>query len=273
MRLGVVLPVASPGGGALQAGDLAEGARQAEAAGIESLWAFDAIGRGFALPDPLVALSVAATVTTSVELGTGVLQVPLRHPVELAHRVLTAHLLCGGRLLLGVGAGSTEADFRAVGADFAGRFRALDHGLSVMRRLWAGETVDGACLTPWPAATGGPPVLVGSWAGGRWIERAATDLDGWIASGAKTSLGALRSGIARFRDLGGTRAVVTNLEVDLREEAGPVDESAPFMLRCSPAQAADRLATLASLGFDDAVLFPRHHSPEALQALRSLLPR
>jgi alkanesulfonate monooxygenase SsuD/methylene tetrahydromethanopterin reductase-like flavin-dependent oxidoreductase (luciferase family) len=61
-------------------------------------------------------VSVAATATRRIEVGTCVLQVPLRRPVELAHRVLTAHLVCQGRLSLGVGAGST-GDFEAIGVD------------------------------------------------------------------------------------------------------------------------------------------------------------
>src|SRR4030095_8957564 len=109
--------------------------------------------------------------TRRVELGTGVLQVPLRNPVELAQRVLTAHLVSGGRLRLGVGAGSTAADFEALGLDYASRFRRLDGSLAIMRRvlvrrrLGAGERVGRASLEPvWPAALGGPPVLIGSWA-------------------------------------------------------------------------------------------------------------
>jgi alkanesulfonate monooxygenase SsuD/methylene tetrahydromethanopterin reductase-like flavin-dependent oxidoreductase (luciferase family) len=72
--------------------------------------------------------------------------------------VLTTHLVAGGRLRRGVGAGSTATDFAALGLDFAARFRRLDASLAIMRRLWAGERVDGASLEPvWPAARGGPP--------------------------------------------------------------------------------------------------------------------
>src|SRR5207244_4390840 len=84
-------------------------------------------------------------------------------------------------------------DFAALGLDFTARFRRLNESLSIMRRLWAGESVDGASLGPvWPAALGGPPVLIGSWAGSRWIERAAREFDGWIGSGARSSWRALR---------------------------------------------------------------------------------
>jgi alkanesulfonate monooxygenase SsuD/methylene tetrahydromethanopterin reductase-like flavin-dependent oxidoreductase (luciferase family) len=200
-----------------------------------------------------------------------VLQVPLRNPVELAHRILTAHLVCQGRLLLGVGAGSTAADFEAVGLDFKGRMRALEEALPLMRRLWRGEKVDGTDLTPWPAALGGPPVLVGSWNGERWIPRAAREFDGWIASAAKTSLRALTEGIGRFRAAGGKRAIVTNIAVDLGAPTAPLADDAPFHLRCAPDAAARRLQELRDLGFDDAVLVQRPATEAKLAAARALL--
>jgi alkanesulfonate monooxygenase SsuD/methylene tetrahydromethanopterin reductase-like flavin-dependent oxidoreductase (luciferase family) len=271
-RFGIALPTGGVSGQPLGPGSLADAARQIEAAGFDSAWAFDAIGRGFLLADPLTALAVAATVTRGIELGTGVLQVPLRNPVELAQRVLTTHLLAGGRLRLGVGAGSTAADFTAVGGDFAGRFRRLDQSLAIMRRLWAGERVDGASLQPvWPSALGGPPVLIGSWAGSRWIERAAREFDGWIGSGARSTARLLREGIARFRDLGGRRAVVTNVVVDLDSPAasagGPDD---PFDLKCPRDVARERLRRLVELGFDDVVLVTRRHDAGHLKELRDL---
>src|SRR5881628_2395053 len=157
-RLGIALPAGGRRALAPTAHTLADAARAIETAGFESAWAFDAIGRGWLMADPLTALSVAATVTRSVELGTGVLQVPLRNPVELAQRVLTTHLVSGGRLRLGVGAGSTTADFEALGLDFASRFRRLDESLSIMRRLWAAARGGRASLEPgWPAAPGARP--------------------------------------------------------------------------------------------------------------------
>src|SRR5262245_17829680 len=136
MRLGMIMPRTSPDGGALTGEALIAGARMVERAGFDSLWCFDAIGRGFMLPDPLIALSVAATATTRLDLGTCILQVPLRRPVELAHRILTASLVCGDRLLLGVGAGSTKADFDAIGLDYGKRMQDFADALDVMRRLW-----------------------------------------------------------------------------------------------------------------------------------------
>src|SRR5207253_5328707 len=166
----------------------------------------------------------------------------------------------------------TPTDFAALGLDFAGRFGRLDASLALMRRLWAGEQVDGATLAPvWPEALGGPPVLIGSWAGSRWIERAAREFDGWIGSGARSSWWALREGIARFRGFGGKRAVVTNVRVALDSPAaspdGPDD---PFDLRCPRDVARERLHRLREWGFDDIVLAPGRHEAEYLHELREL---
>jgi alkanesulfonate monooxygenase SsuD/methylene tetrahydromethanopterin reductase-like flavin-dependent oxidoreductase (luciferase family) len=271
-RFGISLPAGGRSGPALAAESLGDAARRIEAAGFESIWAFDAISRGFLLADPLTALSVAATVTQHVELGTGVLQVPLRNPVELAHRVLTAHLVSGGRLRLGVGAGSTRADFDALGLDFASRFRRLDESLATMRRLWAGERVGPASLEPvWPTALGGPPVLIGSWAGSRWIERAAREFDGWVGSGARSSWRLLREGIARFRDLGGRRAVVTNVIVRLDGQPSPDGPDDPCDLTGSLEIVRDRLHRLRQIGFDDIVLVTQSHDADYLRTLRGLV--
>jgi alkanesulfonate monooxygenase SsuD/methylene tetrahydromethanopterin reductase-like flavin-dependent oxidoreductase (luciferase family) len=272
MRLGVTLPHTFQGGAAVGRDTLGSTARLVERLGFDSFWCFDAISRGFILPDPLIAASIAAAVTERIAVGTCVLQVPLRRPVELAHRILTAHHLSGGRFLLGVGAGSTKADFDAIGVDFASRMHAMDDALALMRRLWRGEQVGAANLTPWPSAAGGPPVLIGSWSGKQWIPRAAREFDGWIASGAKTSYATLADGIRRYREAGGKRAIVTNIAVDLDRPTEAMADDAPFHLRCDANTAATRLKRLVDLGFDDAILVPRGHDEAALAPLRALLP-
>jgi alkanesulfonate monooxygenase SsuD/methylene tetrahydromethanopterin reductase-like flavin-dependent oxidoreductase (luciferase family) len=246
--------------------------RAAERIGFDSLWVFDSIGRTSFVPDPLIQVSVAAAVTERIEVGTCILQVPLRHPVELAHRILTAQLMTGGRLRLGVGAGSTRADFDAVGQDYEARFKALREALPLMRRLWQGETVNGVNLLPPAAVKGGPPILIGSWAGGRWIPAAAQEYDGWIASAMYTGGPTLKAGVERFRDAGGKRAIVTNIAVDLKAPTTPLTDDGPYSLRCSPDEARARLQCLADFGFDDAVLVIEDASEENLTAVRALWP-
>ncbi len=273
MRLGLILPFLQPDGRQPSGMHFSDSARLIEQIGFDSLWCFDAIGRGSLLPDPLIALSVAAAVTQRIEVGTCILQVPLRQPVELAHRILTAHAICQGRLLLGVGAGSTKTDFDAIGLDYPSRMRDFEAALPVMRGLWRGEQVGAANLTPWDSVIGGPPLLIGSWGGQRWIPRAAQEFDGWIASGAKTSYNTLAEGVKRYRDAGGKRAIVTNIAVDLQAADASLDDDEPFHLRCSPQAASERLQRLVELGFDDAILVHGTVGEAEMQAMRALLVR
>jgi alkanesulfonate monooxygenase SsuD/methylene tetrahydromethanopterin reductase-like flavin-dependent oxidoreductase (luciferase family) len=133
---------------------VADAARRIEAAGFDSAWVVDAHNRGLLLQDPFVALALAATHTTRLEVGSCVIQVPLRHPFDLAERALTVHLVAEGRFLFGVGSGSTPADYTAFGLNFAERFHMLDGHLRTVQRLWAGADVDGASLPPWPSQLG-----------------------------------------------------------------------------------------------------------------------
>src|SRR5262249_9796930 len=151
-RFGIALPSGDRTTGSITATTIAEAARAIEATGFTSAWAFDSIGRGWLHADPLIALSVAASVTRGLEFGTGVLQVPLRNPFGLASGGLPPPRACGGRLLFGVGSGSTEAAFRALGLAFTARFGRMSGSLDVMRGLWKGERVGDASLAPvWPA--------------------------------------------------------------------------------------------------------------------------
>jgi hypothetical protein len=104
-------------------------------------------------------------------------------------------------------------------------------------------------LTPWPAVRGGPPVLLGAWRGS-WVERAAKDADGWIASAGHNDEATLAGGLARYRDAGGRRAVVTNVRVE--KDLDP---------------AVERLHRLREMGFDDGVALVIRPTEERLAAL------
>src|ERR1700732_5233593 len=132
----------------------------------------------------------------------------------------------GGGRRLGVGSGSTKADFDLLGADYDQRFRTLRSSLEIMRRAWRGEPVNGGTLSPWPGCEGGAPVLLGAWRTPRWINYAAKQCQGWIASGLYSSWEDLENGMRRYRDAGGTNAVLANVVVDLsaRAQAGSLAE-------------------------------------------------
>lgn len=274
MKLGVVvIPRPLPVGGSV-AVMLQRFGRDAERLGFAGVWTTDAIGRGFATVDPLLLLTMVAGVTERIELGTGVLQLPLRHPVELAHRVQSLNLLSGGRLRLGIGAGSTLADFQAVQADYEGRFAALPKALAEMRQVWAGQPVHGPVVTVWPGTEGGPPVLLGAWRSRRWIDMAARECQGWMASGIYTTWEDLGIGIAMMREAGGGRVVLANVFTDLRQQPAPhpLAERSKITLVCDPEEAKLRLARLAELGVDDVLVVPPFDQPQQLEQVRALWP-
>ena len=194
---------------------MADYARRIEAGGFPGIWVGDSMGRGRPTLDPLTALAALAAVTERVELGIGVLQVSLRHPIELAHRVQSVQALSGGRLRLGVGSGSTRADFELLGGDYDHRFRTLRNSLETMHRVWRGEPVNGGALSIWPGCEGGPPILMGAWRSPRWITYAAKDCQGWTPSGRYSSWEDLEAGMRIYREAGGTNAVLANVAVDL----------------------------------------------------------
>lgn len=269
MRLGLMMPRHCDDGSPLRSGSVAAAARRIEQAGFDSIWVNDGIGRQESTVDPLTVLTVCACVTDRPELGTCVLQLPLRGAVELTHRVMSTHLVCGNRLVLGVGAGSTRADFDACGLDFTQRFHRFDAAVDTMRRLYRGATVGAARVRGWPQTASPPPLLLGTWGAQRALTRAAAEFDGWVGSAKKGR--PVDEVIGRFRTAGGGRAVLVTVDVDL-DAAGAGDDPAAFSLRCGPTQARQRLRWLADLGFDDVVLRSLRTDPRTLAGLRALVP-
>ncbi len=251
MRLGALLgPVPDPD----NARFLAEQARAYADQGYDSLWMAQAVGRGFLLTDPFIALSVAATVAERVELGTAVLQLPLYHPADLAHRIFSLRQIAGDRLIIGLGAGSTRQDFDAYGRAYEERFRAFDTSLQTLREYLAtGASVDSS-LSPWRSLLGATPLFFGSW--GKGVARAAHDFDGWIASGHYRTVDEVCAALARYRGFGGGRAVVSTIQVPAGADLGEL---------------GDKLARYAEAGFDDAVvmILPGGPSAEAVRRLVS----
>jgi alkanesulfonate monooxygenase SsuD/methylene tetrahydromethanopterin reductase-like flavin-dependent oxidoreductase (luciferase family) len=248
-------------------------ARQVEARGFTGLWVTDSFGRGRPTLDPIVLMSVIASVTNHIEIGTCVLQVPVRHPVELAHRIQSLHALTGDRLMLGLGSGSTQADFDLVGEDYTQRFKTLMSSLDQMRRAWQGEPLDGGTLTPWPGTEGGPALMLGAWRNRRWIVYAAEECAGWIASGLYSQPEELAAGMKIYRDARGKRAILANVILDLKGggEGMPLGGRATVMLTGSEAEARDRLKRIRDVGFDDILCMVQPEGLDDLARLRDAL--
>jgi alkanesulfonate monooxygenase SsuD/methylene tetrahydromethanopterin reductase-like flavin-dependent oxidoreductase (luciferase family) len=231
---------------------LAEQVRAYAGEGYSSIWAAQTIGRGFMMMDPFVALAVAATVADRVEIGTAIVQAPLYPPMDLAHRVFSLQQICGPRLILGVGAGSTEPDFAAFGRPHASRFRDFTRSIETLRGIFETGGDGQSDLTPWPAVRGGPPLFLGSWGNG--VERAARDFDGWIASAHYRTGDKVYAAATHDRRHGGGRAVVSTIQVAAGADLGVLKE---------------KLTRFVEAGFDDAVvmILPGGPAPAAVRAL------
>jgi probable F420-dependent oxidoreductase len=142
-----------------------DAARQAEAAGFESVWTVEHVvypddyeskypysGDGkmpavpsTPIPDPLIWLAYVAAVTTKLRLATGILILPERNPVVLAKELATLDHLSGGRVELGIGVGWLKEEFDALGIPWERRGARTDEYVAAMRALWAsdGATFDG----------------------------------------------------------------------------------------------------------------------------------
>ncbi len=275
MRLGINIPREHADGRPYNAADVMTRARAIEAAGFDGIWLGESMNRGTPSVDTLAVLAIAAAATSRVQLGSAVLQVPLRRPAELAHRLLTLHALSGGRFVAGLGAGSTRADFDACCIDYANRFKLFAAALPEIRRLCKGEQVGEANLHPWPSVAGGPPILIGAWASGIWVKRAAQGYEGWIASGRHNNqFRTLAEGLKVYRDNGGKRVLIATVGIDLQAPTKPLADDEPFNLRCGPEEAAARLQQLAELGVDDVLLVMRpQQSADELPAIRALLKK
>ncbi|MHA7837490.1 MAG: LLM class flavin-dependent oxidoreductase [bacterium] len=146
-------------------------ARRVEASGLDSIWVGDHIAFHIPVVESLSLLSFVAAATERIELGTGVLLLPLRHPNLTAKITSTVDMLSGGRLLLGVGVGGEyPPEFDAVDAPIAERGPRTDETIGILRRHWNEESVEHrgrhfefgpVRIEPKPVRPGGPPILVG----------------------------------------------------------------------------------------------------------------
>jgi len=95
------------------------------------------------LPSPLVFLSHVAARTSRIRLGTGVITLPLEHPIRAAEDAVVLDLLSGGRLEVGVGTGGTPSSFTAFGHDSANRSEIYERYLAIVRDAWSGKPLEG----------------------------------------------------------------------------------------------------------------------------------
>jgi len=142
--------------------------------------------------DPFVQLAVAAALTERVRLGTGVLLVAERNPLELAKAVASLDVVSGGRVEVGVGYGWNRLEMVNNGVDPAQRRPVFREKLAAVKRLWTEETTafDGEWVHfteswsyPKPVQVPHPPVLLGAAASDATFDDVLSLADGWYPLG------------------------------------------------------------------------------------------
>ncbi len=165
--------------------DMLELARLGDAAGFASLWVSEHHGAadGY-LPSLNVMLAAMAAVTERAELGMGVALAPFNHPLRFAEDCAVVDQLSGGRLLVGLGLGWREEEFRAFGVRPSERVARTAELVEVCRRAWTQERFSygpftDVAVTPKPAHP--VPILIGGTVEAS-VRRAGRLGDGFLSS-------------------------------------------------------------------------------------------
>lgn len=132
----------------------AEQIQHAERHGFDSAWVaqhhFHEDEGG--LPSPFPFLAYVAGLTQRIRLGPGVITLPMEDPVRVAEDAAVTDLLSGGRLDIGLGAGSTPSSFEAFGLTSDARYDVYNHHLQTVLAAWRGETLGHAENRLYPSA-------------------------------------------------------------------------------------------------------------------------
>jgi probable F420-dependent oxidoreductase len=193
MKFGVVLPT-YPAGATIEG--FVRVAKAADRLGFDSVWTTDHVvlppdqaGPYAEIFEPLLTLAYLAPLTERVRLGVSVIVAPQRNGVILAKELATLDRLSGGRLIVGVGAGWSEDEFRMLdaGARFRRRGAHLDETLRLWRHLWSAPRtpfhgtfydLPPVAFGPGPVRPDGPPIWVGG-SSDAARRRAGQSGDGW----------------------------------------------------------------------------------------------
>jgi probable F420-dependent oxidoreductase len=209
-------------------------ARRAEEMGFDSFWVSehshmplstdfplaDTVPREYAsMLDPFVALAAAASVTDVIKLGTAIVILPQRDPINCAKAVASIDHLSNGRMQFGIGAGWNEPEMRNHGTDPARRFKLMRERVEAMQALWSrdeaeyhGEFVDFDPVWQWPKPIQKPhpPILIAG-AGPNVVNRVVRYGDGWLpvvipeatefSQGRMTPMDEFATSVAQMRKL------------------------------------------------------------------------
>jgi probable F420-dependent oxidoreductase len=243
-------------------------ARRAEQLGFDFVSASDHLHGEQPTFEPWTMLSWIAAATSRVRVATRVLAVPYRQPAVVAKMAESLDRLSGGRLILGLGGGALDEEFRAFGLGVRSprdKVDGLEEAVRVIRGLWSRPTftfdgrlyrADGAELEPKPDHR--IPIWLGTY-GRRALALTGRLADGWIPSlgyAPPEQVTVMRERVlAAARQAGRDPGEITcayNLEVRVDEHAG----SRPSVVSGPPDAVTERLLGLLELGFTALNLIP-----------------
>lgn len=196
MQYGAHLPLMDFGGQDYTLDHLIDFTRTAAELGFETLAANDHLVFSTAWLDGPTALAAMIEHSGTMTLATTVSLPVVRGPVPMAKTLGAIDRLSDGRLVVGVGPGSSQADYEAAGLDMTERWPRFDDAVLALRALLRPDaaphtgryySTEGLTLRPSPAQVTGPPIWIGSWGSDAGLRRVARLADGWLASAYNTT--------------------------------------------------------------------------------------
>jgi alkanesulfonate monooxygenase SsuD/methylene tetrahydromethanopterin reductase-like flavin-dependent oxidoreductase (luciferase family) len=155
--------------------------------------------------DGPTALTAVIEESQDMTLATTVCLPVIRGPVQAAKTLAAIDVLSGGRLIVGVGPGSSAQDYAVVSLPFEERWTRFEEATEALRALLHTDTPSfegdyystrDIVLEPPPAQRPGPPIWVASWGSKPGLRRVARLGDGWLASGYNTTPEAFRASLS-----------------------------------------------------------------------------
>ena len=182
---------------------------KAETLGYDSLWLQERIIGGFSMLEPVTLLSYVAAITTKLRLGTSVILLPLRNPLQLAKAYSTLDVMSGGRAVMGVGLGGGHLGSHedVFGYTREGRVTRFTEAVQIMKLLWTepkasfqGRYWDfkDVSMEPKPVQKPHVPIIFGGHHENA-LRRAVKYANGWMGAGSSSSGSFLRES-ARIRE-------------------------------------------------------------------------
>ena len=173
--------------------DLVEYVETAAAHGFDAISVNDHMVFGVPWLDGPTALASVVSCSGEAQLFTTVANPVVRGPVALAKVLAGLDVISGGRVVAGLGPGSSERDYASVGIAYDERWPRFDESVKAIRALLRGESFGGRFyeitdpLEPRPTRPEGVPLWIGSWGSDVGLRRVLRLGDGWLASAYNTT--------------------------------------------------------------------------------------